>query len=116
QRLALHAADGTQHQNRPIQYAKRAFDLHGEVDVAGRVDDVDDVILPLHLGGGRGDGDAPFLLQIHEVHGRTVTVPLHLVHFVNAAGVEQDPLGEGRLARVDVSGDADVAEFLEIHS
>ena len=36
-------------------------------------------------------------------------------NLVDAAGVEQNPLAQGRLARVDVSGDADVAKFLEVH-
>ena len=46
-RLALHAADGAQHHDRPVQHAQRPLDLDGEVHVAGGVDQVDDVVVPL---------------------------------------------------------------------
>jgi hypothetical protein len=36
-----------------------------------------------------------------------------LAHLVGAARVVQDPLGRGRLARVDVGHDPDVADALE---
>ena len=34
ERLALHAADGTEDENGPVEHAEAAFDLDGEVDVA----------------------------------------------------------------------------------
>ena len=40
---------------------------------------------------------------------------VHFLHAVDAAGVEQDPLAEGGLARVDVGRNADIAEFAQIH-
>ena len=41
--------------------------------------------------------------------------PLDLLDLVDAAGVEQDPLAERGLARVDVGRDADVANFAKVH-
>ena len=34
QRLGLHAADGAEHQDRPVQDAEAPLDLDGEIDVA----------------------------------------------------------------------------------
>jgi hypothetical protein len=93
--------------------------------VAGGVDDVDALFL---LGesftvpssarchqvggdGGGGDGDAAFALLLHPVGGGGTVV--HLADLVDHAGVEQDPLREGRLARVDVRGDPDIPGALE---
>ena len=72
---------------------------------------------PSHLsaGGGAGDRDAALLLEVHVVHGGAVAAALHFFDLVDAAGVEQDPLAERRLARVDVGGNADVAKLFEVH-
>ena len=48
-RLALHALARVEHQDRAVEHAQRALDLDREVDVAGRVDDVDVVVLELLL-------------------------------------------------------------------
>ena len=69
QRLGLHAADGAEHQHRPVEHAEAPLHLDGEIDVAGRVDQVDRGVAPLDLRGGAGDGDAAFLFQFHVVHG-----------------------------------------------
>ena len=62
-------------------------------------------------GGGGGDGDAALALLLHPVgHGGAF---MHLADLVDHAGVEEDALGERRLAGVDVRGDADVARPLQ---
>ena len=50
--LRLHAGDRVEHRDRAVEHAQRALDLDGEVDVAGRVDDVDPRVAPLAGGGG----------------------------------------------------------------
>ena len=42
--LRLHAGDRAEQRHRAVEHAQRALDLDGEVDVAGRVDDVDAVL------------------------------------------------------------------------
>jgi len=44
---------------------------------------------------------------------KTPAVAMDLLHLVNAAGVEQDPLSQRGLSRVDVCTDSDVAEQAE---
>ena len=108
-RLRLHAAHGAQHQDRAVEHAQGALHLDGEVDVPGRVDEVDRVVAPLHVGGRRGDGDAALALEVHGVHGGADAVlALHLVDGVDLVAIVQDPLGKRRLARIDVGADADV--------
>jgi hypothetical protein len=106
-RLGLHAADRVEHGHGAVEHAQGALDLDGEVDVAGRVDQVDPVVAPLAGGGGRGDGDAALLLLLHPVHDRGAL--MDLAHLVGAARVVQDALGRGGLAGVDVGHDPDVA-------
>ena len=109
ERLALHAADGTEDEDGAVEHAEAALHLDGEVDVARGVDDVDRVVVPFNLGGGGGDGDALLALEVHEVHLGAVAALLDLVHPVDAAAVVEHPLGQGGLPRVDVGGDADIA-------
>ena len=109
--LGLDAGDRVEQGDRAVEHAQRALDLDREVDVAGRVDDVDAVVVP---GAGRrrgGDRDPALLLLLHPVHRRRALVDL--THLVGATGVVEDPLGRGRLAGVDVRHDADVAGLLE---
>src|SRR5664280_2297183 len=92
-------------------YKRQSFNLDGEVDVTGRVDDVDLVTLPPRRRGGGGDGDPPLLLLLHPVHDSGALVDL--ADLVRDAGVEQDALGRGGLARVDVRHDPDVADLVQ---
>ena len=124
--LGLHARDAAQHQDGAVQHAQGALHLDGEVHVPGGVDDVDVGALglgivqvigglaPLHAGGRGLDGDAALALEIHGVHGRADAVlALHLVDLVDHAGVEEDALGQGGLARIDVGADADIAKVVQ---
>ena len=112
-RLRLHPRHAAEHENRAVQHAQRAFDLYREVHVARRVNDVDLVVTPRTMRGGRLDGDALFAFQRHGIHlGAHAILAPHLVNLVDAAREVKDAFSEGRLTRVDVCRDADVAEFL----
>ena len=72
ERLRLHALAGVDHQQRALAGGERAVHLIGEVDMAGRVDQVEDVILAVVRAvfqphGLRLDGDAALALDIHRV-------------------------------------------------
>ena len=109
--LGLDARDGVEHGNRAVEHPQAALDLDGEVDVAGRVDDVDLAIAPLGRGGRGRDRDAALLLLDHVVHDRGAFV--HLADLVGTTRVEEDALGRRGLARVDVRHDPDVAGLFE---
>ena len=91
----------------PSRTRSDALDLDREVDVAGRVDDVDPRVAPLAGGGGARDRDAALLLLDHPVHDRRALVDL--TDLVGASRVVEDPLGRRGLAGVDVRHDPDVA-------
>ena len=110
-RLRLDAGDRVEDGDRAVEHAQRALDLDGEVDVAGRIDDVDAVVLPLAGGRGGGDRDPALLLLLHPVHDGSALVDL--AHLVGAAGVVEDALGRRRLTGVDMRHDPDVAGLLE---
>ncbi len=105
--LGLDAGDGVEHGDGAVEHPQRPFDLDGEVDMPGRVDDVDPRVAPLAGRGGAGDGDAALLLLDHPVHDRGAFVDL--ADLVGTAGVVQDPFGGRGLAGVDVRHDPDVA-------
>ena len=105
-RLRLDAGDGIEHRAGAVEHAQRALDFDGEVDVAGRIDDVDAVIAPVAGRRGRRDGDAALLFLLHPVHDGGAFVDL--ADLVRFSGVEEDPLGRGRLPGIDVGHDADV--------
>ncbi len=109
-RLGLDAADRAENEDGRVEDPQGALDLDGEIDVTRRVDDIDGVVGPLDVGRGRGDGDAALPLEVHGVHGRADAVlALDLVDLVDLLAIEEDPLRQRRLARVDVGADADVA-------
>ena len=110
--LRLHAGHAVEDGYGTVQDAQRPLHLDGEVDVAGRVDQVDGVVTPHARGGGRGDRDAPLLLLLHPVHRGCALVDL--TDLVVDAGVEQDPLGGRGFARVDMRHDPDVADTGEL--
>ncbi len=109
--LRLHAGDAVEDHDRAVEHPEAPLDLDSEVHVPGRIDDVDLVIVP-EAGRGRGrDGDAALLLLRHPVHrGRAL---VDLAELVDLLRVEEDPLGHGRLAGVDVGDDPDVPGLRE---
>ena len=116
-RLRLHAAHGAIHHASTVKNAHRTLHFDGEVDVAGGIDDVDPVFGKVifhafpETGGRSGrDRDATLLLLLHPVHGgRTV---VHFSDLVVHTGLEQNPLGSGCLAGVNMSGNTNVAVAL----
>ena len=111
-RLRLHALLAVEDGDGAVQDAQGALDLDREVDVTRRVDDVDLVVFPEAGRRGGRDRDAALLLLLHPVHrGRAV---VDLTDLVVDAGVEQDALGRGGLARVDVGHDPDVADLAQV--
>src|SRR5208337_3980120 len=88
--------------------------LGREIDVAGRVDDVDLVVAPEGGGRGAGDRDAALLLLLHPVHRGFAVVDL--ADLVGLAGIVEDALGRSRLAGVYMGHYADVAGGTDVHT
>ena len=105
--LRLHAADGTEEGNGPVEDAQAALHFGSEVHVPRRVDDVDPMVAPVGRRGSRGDGDPALLLLDHPVHRRPAVV--HLADPVALPGEEQDPLGDRRLPCINVGHHAHVS-------
>ncbi len=110
QRLRLDALCGVDEENGPFTCRETAGHLVGEVDVPGGVDEVQ------HVGAvvGRGerqahglglDRDAALPLDVHPIE----VLRAHRA-VVDDAGDLQHPVGQCRLAVVDVRDDAEVAQ------
>jgi hypothetical protein len=114
ERLGLDALGGVDDEERAFDRAHGAGDLVAEVDVAGGVDEVEDVGLAVLRGvvdaDGVGlDGDAALALDVHRVE----ELLLH-VAFGHGAGELDQPVGKGRLAVVDMGHDGEIADLGEL--
>ena len=113
ERLRLDALAGVDDQQRALAGGERAVHLVGEVDVAGRVDQVQLVVLAVlravgEAHGLRLDGDAALALDVHGVEH----LLLHLARFQPAGHLDQ-PVGERRFAVVDMGDDREIADVVE---
>ena len=110
ERLRLDPLRRVDDEQRALARLQRARDLVGEVDVPGRVDQVELVPLPVHADRLRLDRDPALALEIHRVE--------HLrAHVAPGDGVRhlEDAIGERRLAVVDVRDDREVADAVLVH-
>ena len=108
--LGLHALEGIDQQDGALAGGEAARDLVAEIDVAGRVDQVQLVDLAVgvrvvdrdrvHL-----DGDAAFAFEVHGVEELGAEIALG-----DGPGLEQELVGQRALAVVDVGDDREVAD------
>ena len=114
ERLGLDALRGVHHQQRAFAGRERTRDLIGEVDVPGRVHQVEDIGLAVlglvfEANGLRLDGDAALALDIHRIQ--------HLLdHFAlgHRAGLLDQPVCERGLAMVDMGDDGEIADIVDL--
>ena len=114
-RLRLDALRRVDDEDGALAGVERARHLVGEVDVARRVDQVEHVLLPVrrlvrHPDGVALDRDATLPFEVHRVED----LGLHLAAGERAGGFEE-PVGQRRLAVVDVGDDAEVADAALVH-
>jgi len=110
ERLRLDALAGVDHEQRAFTGRQRARNLVGEVDMAGGVDQVEDIGLavpgfigqPHRLGL---DGDAALALDVHGIEH----LLLHLA-VLQAPGFLDQPVGQRRFAMVDMRNNGEVAD------
>ncbi len=115
ERLRLDALRGVDQQQRALAGRQRARHLVAEVDVSGRVDQVEDVLLAVgrrvvQADRMRLDGDPALALEIHGVEH----LRLHLAR-LQRAGELEEAIGQRRLAVVDVRDDREVPDVALIH-
>ncbi len=111
ERLRLDALRGVDEQDGALARGERTRHLVGEVDVPRRVDHVEavgrTVELPRHAHSLALDRDAALALDVHAVEVLRTHGPI-----LDDARLAQHPVGERRLAVVDVRDDAEVADLL----
>ena len=105
QGLGLDALGGVDQEHGTLAGGQRPAHLVAEVDVAGGVDEVEDVVLPADPDVLRLDGDAPLALEVHGVE-----VLLAHEARVDRAGQLEDAVRQGRLAVVDMADDGEIAD------
>ena len=113
QRLRFNALRGIDNQQRAFDSGHGTRHFIGEVDMAGRVNQVENIVLPViglvvQPDGLRLDGNAALALDIHRVED----LFLHLAQVESARKLDQ-AIGERGLAMVDVSDDGKIADVLQ---
>ena len=116
ERLRFDALRRVDHQQRAFARGERSRDFVGEIDVARRVDQIEDVGLPVlrrvvQPDSVRLDRDAALALEIHRVEH----LRLHLAGLQRAGHLEKT-IGQRRLAVIDVRDDGEVTYTLGIHA
>ena len=94
QRLGLDALGRVDQQDHALAGGQRPRHLVAEVDVAGRVDQVEDVVAVVEAHALELDGDAPLALEVHRVEVLGPHVP-----GVDGAGQLEHPVGQGASCR-----------------
>ena len=107
-RLRLRAIVRVDDQQHAVDHLHDALDFAAEIGVAGRVDDVDAITVPLERGVLGADGDALFALEIHRVHHAL----LDFLVGAKRAGLPQQLIDQRGLAVVDVRDDGDVTDLI----
>ncbi len=106
----LDAVDGAHHEDGEIDHAERSVDVADEVGVAGGVDEVDLVTLPLERGVGQRQRHAPLrFLGVVVEHGVAV---LDSAQAADGSGPVEQRLGQRRLSRPAVADEGDIADLL----
>ena len=108
--LRLDALRRVDDEQRAFARLQRPRHLVGEVDVTGRVDQVQLVALPGDANRLRLDRDPALALEVHRVEQL-------VAHIAHGDGLRQleDAIGERRLAMVDVRDDREVADVFLVH-
>ena len=115
ERLRLDALRRVDQQQRSLARGERSRDFVAEVDVARRVDQIEDVLLAVlrrvvQADRVRLDRDAALALEVHRVEH----LRLHLAGLQGAGDLEE-AIGQRRLAMVDVRDDREVPDVALIH-
>jgi len=98
---------GVDQQEHRVDHAEHALDLAAEVGVAGRVDDVDQIALPLDGAVLAADRDAALALEVVAVHDALGD----FLVFSEGSSLAQELVHQGRLPVVDVGYDGDISDF-----
>ena len=114
ERLRLDALGGVHHEDCALTGGKRPGDFIVEVDVAGSVDEVQVIDLPvlrlvLELDGTGFDRDPAFSLDVHVVEELFLHLP-----FGDGLGQLQHAVGQRGFPVVDMGDDREVADVVSV--
>ena len=111
QRLRFHTLGGIEHHDDAVDGKERAVGVLAEVLMARRVEQRDVAPVELEFERRGADRDAALLLHLHPVGDRVALrlAAANRTGQLDGAGIQQQLLGERRLARVGVRDDGEGA-------
>ncbi len=113
--LGLHALGGVDQQDRPLAGRQAARDLVVKVDVAGRVDQVQLVDLPVERVIDRDrpglDGDSALALQVHVVEQLLAKLARR-----DGARLQEELVGQRALTVIDMGDDREISDELRVNN
>ena len=113
--LSFDPLRGVDHQQRAFTGLQAPGDFVREIDVAGRIDQVQLVEiavigLVIQADGVSFDGDPALALEVHGIEDL-----LHHLALGEGAGHFEQPVGQRRFSMIDVRDDGEIADELPIH-
>ncbi len=105
QRLGLNALTRVDEENGTFARRERPRHFVPEVDVSGRVDQLENVVFEMHADVLRLDRDAAFALNVHGIE----VLSAHEAR-INGTGDLQDPVGQRRLSVVHVGNNREITD------
>ncbi|MBT9163537.1 MAG: hypothetical protein DDT24_00446 [Chloroflexi bacterium] len=94
-----------------VEDTEASLHLSGEVHVAGGVDNVDPMVLPVATGCRSSNGNPSLSFLIHPIH---LCGPIiHPADLVGSPAVMKDHLSYGGLPRIDMSDDPDITNAFQ---
>ena len=115
ERLRLHALGGVDEEQRALACRQRSRDFVPEIDVARRVDEVQDVVVAPNRRVVQPnrmclDGDAPLALEVHGIEHLGLHLPC-----LQRPGQLEEAVGQRRFAVIDVGDDREVPDAALVH-
>ena len=108
--LSLDALGGVHDEDGGFDSLERAGDFVREVDMAGSINEVEFIALPMHLDRGELNGDALFAFKIHGIQ----ELGLHFASG-NGAGELHHAIGDGGFTMVDMGDNTKITNMVTRH-
>ena len=108
--LRLNTLRGVDNQNGAFDRLQRARNFIGKIHMARSIDEVQNVVLVVHVNWREFNRDALLAFELHAIE----QLRLHLALSYRASDFEH-AVSERRFAMIDVSDNAEIADFSYIH-
>ncbi len=110
-RLWLNTRHGIKYDHSAIKHPQRALHLGREIDMSGRINNVNLMVIPEAGRGSSGDRDTTLPFLIHPIHSGGAV--MNFAHAMDLLGIKKDTFSCSCLTGINMSDDTDVSYPLQ---